>query len=139
MVRSKISASLMAAVLAGMTLSGCSALRGSDDDDKRNLERFTAEQIYKRGEYELENSRKPEDAVFYFSEVERLYPYSEWAKRALIMQAYGHHRAGEYEEARGPLSVSSRPIRAMPMRPMRNIFWRCPITTRSTRSAGTRA
>ncbi|SIS66235.1 outer membrane protein assembly factor BamD [Paracoccus saliphilus] len=101
MVRSKISASLMAAVLAGMTLSGCSALRGSDDDDKRNLERFTAEQIYKRGEYELENSRKPEDAVFYFSEVERLYPYSEWAKRALIMQAYGHHRAGEYEEARG--------------------------------------
>lgn len=101
MVRSKISASLMAAVLAGMTLSGCSVLRGSDDGEKRNLERFTAEQIYKRGEYELENSRKPEDAVFYFSEVERLYPYSEWAKRALIMQAYGHHRAGEYEEARG--------------------------------------
>lgn len=76
-------------------------LRGSDDGEKRNLERFTAEQIYKRGEYELENSRKPEDAVFYFSEVERLYPYSEWAKRALIMQAFGHHRAGEYEEARG--------------------------------------
>lgn len=100
MVRSKISASLMAAVLAGMTLSGCSALRGSDDKEQ-NLERFTAEQIYKRGEYELENSRKPEDAVHYFSEVERLYPYSEWAKRALIMQAYGHHRAGEYEEARG--------------------------------------
>ncbi|WP_166461836.1 outer membrane protein assembly factor BamD [Paracoccus alkanivorans] len=100
MVRSKISASLMAAVLAGMTLSGCSALRGSDDKEQ-NLERFTAEQIYKRGEYELENSRRPEDAVHYFSEVERLYPYSEWAKRALIMQAYGHHRAGEYEEARG--------------------------------------
>ncbi len=100
MVRSKFSASLMAAVLAGMTLAGCSVLRDSDDD-KKNLERFTAEQIYKRGEYELENNRKPEDAVHYFSEVERLYPYSEWAKRALIMQAYGYHRAGDYEEARG--------------------------------------
>ncbi|MCF3972369.1 outer membrane protein assembly factor BamD [Paracoccus sp. EGI L200073] len=83
-----------------MTLAACSSF-GSGDDDKRNLERFTAEQIYKRGEYELENSRKPKDAVFYFSEVERLYPYSEWAKRALIMQAYANHRARNYEEARG--------------------------------------
>ena len=100
MARSKISAYMMAAVFAGMTLAGCSSL-GSDDGDKTNLDRFTAEQIYKRGEYELENSRKPEDAVFYFSEVERLYPYSEWAKRALIMQAYSNHRARNYEEARG--------------------------------------
>lgn len=101
MVRSKISASLMAAVLAGLTLAGCARFGGGSDGEKTNLERFTAEAIYKRGEYELENSKKPEDAVFYFSEVERLYPYSEWAKRALIMQAYGYHRSGDYEEARG--------------------------------------
>lgn len=101
MARSKISASFMAAVVAGMTLAGCSAFGGGDTEKVKNLERFTAEQIYKRGEYELENSGKPEDAVYYFSEVERLYPYSEWAKRALIMQAYGYHRAKNYEEARG--------------------------------------
>lgn len=101
MARSKISASFMAAVVAGMTLTGCSVFGGGDSEKVKNLERFTAEQIYKRGEYELENSGKPEDAVYYFSEVERLYPYSEWAKRALIMQAYGHHRAKDYEEARG--------------------------------------
>ncbi len=65
------------------------------------LDKFTAEQIYKRGEFELENSRKPLDAVYYFSEIERLYPYSEWAKRALIMEAYGYHKARKYEEARG--------------------------------------
>ncbi|WP_347139047.1 outer membrane protein assembly factor BamD [Paracoccus sp. SSK6] len=100
MARSKFSASLMAAVLAGLVLTGCGG-RGSGDADKKNLDRFTAEEIYKRGEFELENSRKPEDAVFYFSEVERLYPYSEWAKRALIMQAYSNHRAQNYEEARG--------------------------------------
>ncbi|TBN41304.1 outer membrane protein assembly factor BamD [Paracoccus subflavus] len=98
MARSKFSASVMAAVLAGLVLTGCG--RGGGNAERQNLDRFTAEEIYKRGEFELENSRRPEDAVFYFSEVERLYPYSEWAKRALIMQAYSNHRAENYEEAR---------------------------------------
>lgn len=98
MRRAKFSASVLAAVLAGLVLTGCG--RGGGGDDRKNLDRFSAEQIYKRGEFELENSRRPEDAVFYFSEVERLYPYSEWAKRALIMQAYSNHRAENYEEAR---------------------------------------
>ena len=94
MARSKFSASTMAAALC-LVLAGCSGSESSSGD-RENLERFTAEEIYKRGEFELENSRRPEDAVFYFSEVERLYPYSEWAKRALIMQAYSNHRAENY-------------------------------------------
>ena len=91
--------SLVAAVLSVALLSACGGGAKSAKDTE-SLENFTAEEIYKRGEYELENSRKPKDAVHYFSEVERLYPYSEWAKRALIMQAYSQHRARNYEEAR---------------------------------------
>ena len=64
------------------------------------LENYTAEEIYQRGELELETSRRPDGALLYFQEVERLYPYTEWAKRALIMQAYAQHRAKNYEEAR---------------------------------------
>ncbi|SMO57884.1 outer membrane protein assembly factor BamD [Paracoccus laeviglucosivorans] len=90
--------SLVAVVLSLGLLAGCG---GNNSKAPESLESFTAEEIYKRGEYELENSAKPEDAVRYFSEVERLYPYSEWAKRALIMQAYSYHRAKDYEEARG--------------------------------------
>lgn len=90
--------SWVAVVLCVGLLAGCG---GGGAKQTESLEGFNAEQIYKRGEYELENSSKPKDAVHYFSEVERLYPYSEWAKRALIMQAYAHHRAREYEEARG--------------------------------------
>lgn len=93
------SGSLAAAVLSVGLLAGCAG--GGAGKAPESLESFTAEQIYKRGEYELENSRKPKGAVRYFSEVERLYPYSEWAKRALIMQAYSYHRARDYEEARG--------------------------------------
>jgi len=90
--------SLVAVALSVALLAGCG---GGSSKKPESLESFTAEEIYKRGEYELENSRKPADAVQYFSEVERLYPYSDWAKRALIMQAYSYHRARDYEEARG--------------------------------------
>ena len=89
---------LVAAVLSVGLLAGCG---GGGGNTPESFENFTAEEIYKRGEYELENTRKPKDAVKYFTEVERLYPYSEWAKRALIMQAYSYHRAHDYEEARG--------------------------------------
>lgn len=65
-----------------------------------DLATLDAEAIYKLGEYQLETSRKGSDAVTYFGEVERLYPYSEWAKRALIMQAFAYHKDRDYEETR---------------------------------------
>ena len=89
---------LVAAVLSVGLLAGCG---GGGGNTPESFENFTAEEIYKRGEYELENTRKPKDAVKYFTEVERLYPYSEWAKRALIMQAYSYHKGRNYESARG--------------------------------------
>ena len=69
--------------------------------EERPLDSYTAEEIYKRGEFELNANPKPKEAIRYFQEVERLYPYTEFAKRALIMQAFSHHKAKEYEEARG--------------------------------------
>lgn len=64
------------------------------------LEALTAEEIYNRAEFELENNGDPEAAAPLFLEVERLHPYSEWAKRGLIMAAFSHHEARQYEEAR---------------------------------------
>ena len=49
------------------------------------LESYTAEEIYRQGELALETEAKPVDALVYFQEIERLYPYTEYAKRALIM------------------------------------------------------
>lgn len=95
----KTAAGWTAIVLSAVLLSGCGDRSGSMG--RQALDKFTAEDIYKRGEYELENNRKPKEAVYYFSEVERLYPYSDWAKRALIMHAYAQHKAGNFEEARG--------------------------------------
>ena len=64
------------------------------------LENYTAEDIFKRGELELEVNDDPKVALNYFQEAERLYPYTEWAKRALIMQAFTLHQTKNYEEAR---------------------------------------
>ncbi|MBS0123189.1 outer membrane protein assembly factor BamD [Thetidibacter halocola] len=90
----------IAAGLMALTLSGCDELQRRDvGPGGQPLEAFTAQQIYERGEYEL-SVKDPEDAAFYFSEVERLYPYSDWAKRALIMQAYAFHQDRDYENAR---------------------------------------
>ena len=63
------------------------------------LETYSAEQIYERGEFEL-NRKRPAEAAEYFAEIERLYPYSEWAKRALIMQAFAYHQDQDYPNSR---------------------------------------
>jgi outer membrane protein assembly factor BamD len=87
-------ASRFAATLLVLGLAACAGT-----ETEAPLDSYTAEEIYKRGEVTLE-TETPKDAVKYFEEVERLYPYTEYAKRALIMQAFTHHKAKEYEEAR---------------------------------------
>ena len=96
---------LTAAVLVSMTLAGCSGGSGGGvtrflgGETIVPLESFSAEQIFERGEFEMERSRD-DDAAFYFGEVERLYPYSDWAKRGLIMQAFAYHKDKDYENSR---------------------------------------
>ena len=90
-------AGLTALALAVTLLAGCG---GGQPDTGLGLDEFTAEEIFQRGEFELETRRRATRAIEYFNEVERLYPYSRFARRALIMTAYAHHRDREYEEAR---------------------------------------
>jgi outer membrane protein assembly factor BamD len=88
---------LAGAVSALVILSACSPI-GSNRP--KPMDSYSAEEIYLMGEAELETSPKAEEAARLFGEVERLYPYSDWARRALIMQAYAYHRDRNYEESR---------------------------------------
>ncbi len=87
---------ILCAVTAAGILAGCS---GALTSRERPLETFSAEEIFQRGEFEL-NEQNPDEAARFFGEVERLYPYSELAKRALIMQAFAYHRDRDYENSR---------------------------------------
>lgn len=87
--------------VGGLILAGFLAACGTgDESDGVDLENFSAQEIFQRGEYELEVNNDPDGALRYFTELEQLYPYSEWARRALIMQAYSLHQESEYSESR---------------------------------------
>lgn len=94
--------SAVALLIVGM--AGCTSDPGRTTGTIFNpqevpLEAFEAEQIFERGEFELTRNR-PDDAAFYFAEIERLYPYSDWARRALIMQAFSYHQDQDYPNSR---------------------------------------
>ncbi|MGH1368749.1 MAG: outer membrane protein assembly factor BamD [Maritimibacter sp.] len=91
-----------------LALSGCSGGAGggnwfsnlfSPPEDARPIEEFTAEEIFKRAEFDLENGDY-EDAAKWYGEVERLFPYSELARRSVLMQAYAQHQDTNYAAAR---------------------------------------
>lgn len=97
---------IIAAVLIVSTIAACGGNRNAGriggsffNPQEIPLETYTAEQIFERGEFEL-NRNQPGEAAFYFSEIERLYPYSEWAQRSLIMQAFAYHRDKDYPNSR---------------------------------------
>ena len=86
---------------------GCSQL---EKTSTAPIESYSAKEIYDLGELKL-NDMQHEEAAEYFGEIERLYPYSEWAKRGLIMQAFSFHKATDYTNSR---SSSQRYIEFYP-------------------------
>ena len=94
--RSRIKLALALASL--VAAAGCGN-RESVERGTVNYENYTAKQIFERAEYDLAQ-KNPDLAAKNFGEVERLYPYSEWAKRAVIMQAFAYHQDKDYENSR---------------------------------------
>lgn len=89
-------ASLVATAVLVLALAACSNRVRPDEP----LDGYSAEEIFARGEYVLENNSRVDAALRYFREVERIYPYTDWARRSIVMQAYALHRDHQYEEAR---------------------------------------
>jgi outer membrane protein assembly factor BamD len=58
-----------------------------------------AEKLYNEGLYLLNEKREYSDAAKKFEEVDRQHPYSEWARKALLMDAYTYYQAGNYDSA----------------------------------------
>jgi outer membrane protein assembly factor BamD len=91
-LRGRVSALIFATIF--ILLSNCSENQVGIDNSPSEDE--AAEEIFNSGEKEILRKRYG-DAAEKFTEVERLYPYSDWAKRALIMQVYSFHKDQSYE------------------------------------------
>ena len=89
---------LLPALLLSAALAGCSG-NAKVERGEVDFENYTAQQIFERAEYDLAQNDY-ELAASNFAEVERLYPYSKLAKRAVIMQAFAHHEDKSYEDGR---------------------------------------
>ncbi|ADL01969.1 outer membrane assembly lipoprotein YfiO [Brevundimonas subvibrioides ATCC 15264] len=85
---------LMAAAVT-LTLPACG---GGAGRPRLAYEERPVELLYNTGYTRLQSNRWS-DAVDYFQEVERQHPYSEWSRRAILMQVYAHYQNGSYEES----------------------------------------
>lgn len=85
---------LLPLVTFSFFLTGC-----NDLTDKKTPKDLTAQEIYLQAEVKLKDSLHAEASGLY-AKVERLYPYSEWAKKSLLMSAVANHKGGFYEESR---------------------------------------
>lgn len=90
---------IVAVVLVGVFVAGCSSIRGRVERNDLDYENYSAKQIFARAEYDLADNN-PSLAAQSFAEVERLYPYSDLAKRAVIMQAYSYQADKDYDNSR---------------------------------------
>jgi len=109
---SKFRAGLILATVAvsALTLSACA---GRGDRPRLAYEERPVEALYNTGYQRLEH-RRWGDAIDYFQEVERQHPYSEWSRRAILMQIYAYYQNSNYVEA---IAASDRFIQLFPGNP----------------------
>ncbi len=87
-------ASCLALTLAAAPVAGCSFLNKEDDV----VIDTPADMLYNQGLYLLNNKQDYKAAAKKFDEVDRENPYSDWARKALLMSAYSYYQADEYDE-----------------------------------------
>jgi len=58
-----------------------------------------ADKLYNEGLYLLNDKKEFKSAAKKFEEVDRQHPYSDWARKSLIMSAFAYYQDGEYDES----------------------------------------
>lgn len=77
---------------------GLAACGGNSARENQQFVDEPVAQLYSRGADYLDR-RQWTQALAMFEEVERQHPYSSWARRAMLMEAYAHYQANQYDDA----------------------------------------
>jgi outer membrane protein assembly factor BamD len=93
----QIARALALAVLAG-GLAACAGGHGRSSRENVQYTDQPVERLYNRGA-DLLDRRRWSDAVVAFQEVERQHPYSTWARRSMLMEAYAQYQSNDYDKA----------------------------------------
>jgi outer membrane protein assembly factor BamD len=92
-------ARLLALAVLAAPLGACGSLMNWFGDKDVQVSDEPADKLYNEGVFLLNNKRDYREAAKKFEEVDRQHPYSDWARKALIMSAYAFYEAGEYDES----------------------------------------
>src|SRR5215510_7543143 len=89
-------------LVLALPLGGC----GTDLWDKFTAKDDTfveepADKLYNEGLYLMNEKKDVKAANKKFEEVDRQHPYSEWARKSLLMSAYASYQAGDYDSCIG--------------------------------------
>jgi outer membrane protein assembly factor BamD len=80
--------------LVALALAGCSMF----DKTEPVAPDEPADKLYNEGLYLLNSKKDPKNAAKKFEEVDRQHPYSEWARKALIMSAFAYYQGNAYDD-----------------------------------------
>jgi outer membrane protein assembly factor BamD len=91
---------MLALVLVTAPLMGCSSLTGlfSGNKEEDYVPDDPADKLYNEGLYLLNKKEDYEAAAKKFDQVDRQNPYSDWARKALLMSAYSYYQAQKYDD-----------------------------------------
>jgi len=87
-------AALIALAFFAAPLLGCSMLSKEED----RIPDDAADKLYNEGLFLLNNKQDYQSAAKKFDEVDRQNPYSDWARKALLMSAYSYYQAQKYDD-----------------------------------------
>jgi outer membrane protein assembly factor BamD len=91
-------ARLLALLFLALPLGACSSFGDWFSAKEDRVLDDPADKLYNEGLFLLNEKRDYKGAAKRFEEVDRQHPYSEWARKALLMSAFAHYESREYEE-----------------------------------------
>ena len=86
----------LAAILPVLLISGACSIFSQQEDLAPDI---PADRLYNEGVFLLNEKKSLEQAAKKFEEVDRQHPYSEWARKALLMSAYANYEAKKYDDS----------------------------------------
>lgn len=98
---------ILAVGVMSLALAGCAS---QSDKDDVTLDATPPEQMYNEG-LALMNEGKFTRALKRFEDLDRTHPYSDWSRKAILMQAYSSHQVGAYTDS---ISAAKRYITLYP-------------------------
>jgi len=90
----------VALVVVLAPLGACSTFSdffSAKDDD--NYVEEPADKLYNEGLFLLNDKHEFKSAAKKFEEVDRQHPYTDWARKSLIMSAFAYYQGGDYDES----------------------------------------